>query len=205
MTKISTDPPAFRVRPAQPEEAGVFFAQTSEQDALMGGIGHVRMDFGGSGKEFWHTWHPRGAESLNTPEFKAELQQVVDKLRETVLKDLSSMRRFCYENGGKIPGGWSQNYGYVVETEHYEYCLRCNPVPGDYQAYLSCYDLNEQKINHAYRAGCPVCRIRAGMEGGIIYDENSEARKAARFLRTALPAVCNGCFGGRKRRCGICC
>ena len=118
----------------------------------MGGIGHVRMDFGGSGKEFWHTWHPRGAESLNTPEFKAELQQVVDKLRETVLKDLSSMRRFCYENGGKIPGGWSQNYGYVVETEHYEYCLRCNPVPGDYQAYLSCYDLNEQKINHAYGA-----------------------------------------------------
>ena len=88
MTKISTDPPAFRVRPAQPEEAGAFFAQTPEQDALMGGIGHVRMDFGGSGKEFWHTWHPRGAESLNTPEFKAELQQVVDKLRETVLKDL---------------------------------------------------------------------------------------------------------------------
>ena len=109
------------------------------------------MDFGGSGKEFWHTWHPRGEESLNTPEFKTELQQVVDKLRETVLKDLSSMRRFCYENGGKIPGGWSQNYGYVIETEHYEYCLRCNPVKGDYQAYLSCYDLNEQKINHAYQ------------------------------------------------------
>ena len=91
------------------------------------------------------------SEELNTPEFKAELQQVVDKLRETVLKDFSSMRRFCYENGGKIPGGWSQNYGYVVETEHYEYCLRCNPVQGDYQAYLSCYDLNEQKINHAYQ------------------------------------------------------
>ena len=136
MTKISTNPSAFRVRPAQPEEAGAFFAQTPEQDAQMGAIGHVRMDFGGSGKEFWHTWHPRGREELNSPKFKAELQQVVDKLRETVLKDFSSMRRFCYENGGKIPGGWSQNYGYVVETEHYEYCLRCNPVPGDYQAYL---------------------------------------------------------------------
>ena len=150
MMKTSTDPPAFRVRPAQPEEAGAFFAQTSEQDAQMGAIGHVRMDFGGSGKEFWHTWHPRGSEDLNTPEFKAELQQVVDKLRETVLKDLSSMRRFCHENGGKISGGWTQNYGYVVETERYEYCLRCNPVQGDYQAYLSCFDLDEQKINHAY-------------------------------------------------------
>ena len=150
MMKISTDSPAFRVRPAQPEEAGAFFAQTPEQNAQMGAIGCVRMDFGRSGTAFWHTWHPRGREELNSPEFKAELQQVVDTLRETVLKDLSSMRHFCYENGGKIPGGWSQNYGYVVETENYEYCLRCNPVPGDYQAHLLCYDLNEQKINHAY-------------------------------------------------------
>lgn len=46
MTKISTDPPAFRVRPAQPEEAGAFFAQTPEQNAQMGAIGCVRMDFG---------------------------------------------------------------------------------------------------------------------------------------------------------------
>ena len=151
MTKISTDLPAFHVRSAQPEEAGAFFAQTSEQDAQMGAIGHVRMDFGKSGTEFWHTWHPRGREELNSPEFKAELQQVVDTLRETVLKDLSSMQRFCCENGGDIPGGWSQNYGYVAETEHYEYCLRCNPVPGDYQAYLSCFDLDEQKIDHAYQ------------------------------------------------------
>ena len=151
MTKISTDPPAFCVRSAQPEEAGAFFAQTPEQNAQMGAIGCVRMDFGKRGTAFWHTWHPRGREELNSPEFKAELQRVVDKLRETVLKDLSSMQHFCHENGGDIPGGWTQNYGYVVETEQYEYCLRCNPVKGDYQAYLSCYDLNEQKINHAYQ------------------------------------------------------
>ena len=148
MTKISTDPPAFRVRAAQPEEAGAFFAQTPEQDAQMGAIGCVRMDFGGSGKEFWHTWHPRGREELNTPEFKAELQQVVDKLRETVLKDFSSMRRFCYENGGKIPGGWSQNYDYVVETEHYEYCLRCNPVQGDYYT--------DTPVNECPECGTPI-------------------------------------------------
>ena len=34
MTMTSTDSPAFYVRPAQPEEAGAFFAQTPEQDAL---------------------------------------------------------------------------------------------------------------------------------------------------------------------------
>lgn len=42
------------------------------------------------------------------------------------------MERFCYARGGKISGGWTQNYGYIVETEHYRYCLRCNPSPGDY-------------------------------------------------------------------------
>ena len=41
MMKISTDSPAFRVRPAQPEEAGAFFAQTPEQYAQMGAIGCV--------------------------------------------------------------------------------------------------------------------------------------------------------------------
>ena len=51
MTKISTNPSAFRGRPAQPEEAGAFFAQTPEQDAQMGAIGHVRMDFGKRGTE----------------------------------------------------------------------------------------------------------------------------------------------------------
>ena len=85
MTKISTDPPAFSVRPAQPEEVGAFFARLPEQDVQMGAIGCVRMDFGKRGTAFWHTWHPRGHEELNSPEFKAELQQVVDTLRETVL------------------------------------------------------------------------------------------------------------------------
>ena len=40
-----------------------------------------------------------------------------------------------------------QNYGYVVETENYRYCLRCNPVHGDYQAYLACFDLRVQEMN----------------------------------------------------------
>ena len=130
MTKISTDLPAFRVLPAQPEEAGAFFAQTPEQNAQMGAIGCVRMDFGRNGTAFWHTWHPRGREELNTPEFKADLQLVVDTLRETVLKDLSSMWRFCYENGGKIPGGWSQNYGYGwLDAETEEIVYNTNGMP----------------------------------------------------------------------------
>lgn len=37
------------------------------------------------------------------------------------------MEGYCRAHGGEISGGWQQNYGYIVETEHYRYYLRCNP------------------------------------------------------------------------------
>ena len=76
----------FHIRPARPEEAGLFYTPHPEEDRRLGTVGHVRMDFGRSGNEFWHTWWPRGPEELNSPAFKAELQQIVGKLREDVLK-----------------------------------------------------------------------------------------------------------------------
>ena len=139
----------FHIRPARPEEAGLFYTPHPEEDKRLGTVGHVRMDFGRSGNEFWHTWWPRGPEELNSPVFKAELQEVVDTLRESVLKNRFAMERFCYARGGKISGGWTQNYGYIVETEHYRYCLRCNLSPGDYNGYLTAYDLDVQRQNMA--------------------------------------------------------
>ena len=88
-------------------------AMTPEEDQRLGCIGHVRMDFGHRGQEFWHTWWPRGPEELNSPEFKAELQEVVDELRTSVLKDLAGMTKYCWGHGGEV-GGWPANYGYIV-------------------------------------------------------------------------------------------
>jgi hypothetical protein len=146
--EFPTDNRKFTLRPALPEEAGLFFALPKEQDAELGAIGHIRMDFGRSGKEFWHTWWPRGSEELNSPEFKAELTELVNELRESgPLKDLSAMYNYCSDYDGRIEGGWRQNYGYVVETEHYRYCLRCSPGQGDYHAYLTAFDLRVQQMN----------------------------------------------------------
>lgn len=137
----------FHIRPASPEEAGLFYALSPEEDAEQGAIGHVRIDFGRSGSEFHPSWWPRGPEELNTPAFKQELGEVVDELRLSVLKGLGSMHSYCSGHGGKIEGGvCCQNYGYVVETERYLYRLRCNPTPGDYQAYLSCFDKQAQTL-----------------------------------------------------------
>ena len=148
----------INLRPASHDESGLFYTLPSEKDEELGAIGHVRMDFGRDGDEFWHTWWPRGPEGLNTPEFKEELGRVVDALRLGVLKDLGSMRRFCREMGGEIAGGiCAQNYGYVVETDHYIYRLRCNPTPADYQAYLACFDKRAQRMGMAEQP--PVGRV----------------------------------------------
>ena len=161
MQKSNTQPnnTRFEIRPASPEEAGLFYAQLPVEDERLGAIGHVRMDFGRSGNEFWHTWWPRGPEELNSPAFKSELQEVVDELRESVLKNRFAMERYCYGHGGKISGGWVQNYGYVIETENYRYCLRCNPSPGDYNAYLTAFDLNVQRQNMARKEKPLVGRV----------------------------------------------
>ncbi len=143
----------FIPRPALPEEAGLFFALPEEQDAALGAIGHIRIDFGRGGDEFWHTWHPRGDEELNSPAFKAELTEVMNELREFgPLGNLAAMYRYCGEHDGKIEGGWRQNYGYFVETEHYRYCLRCSPGQGDYHAYLTAFDLQVQKMDMKLKA-----------------------------------------------------
>lgn len=136
-----------QMRPASPDESGLFYALPPERDEELGAIGHVRIDFGYRGQEFWHTWWPRGPEELNTPEFKEELTKVVNDLRLGVLKDLSSMRRYCWgrESGAITGGSCCQNYGFVLETDRYLYRLRCNPAEGDYQAYLGCFDKQVQK------------------------------------------------------------
>lgn len=127
----------YSLCPASPEEAGLFYAKTLEKSAELGAIGYLRMDFGRSGKQFWTTWFDEDSGKLNTPEFKAEIDEVVNTLRKSLLKDRASMRRFCSENGGKLSESYGiRQYGYIYESEHYRYCLRCKPQEGDYDGYL---------------------------------------------------------------------
>lgn len=142
-----------QLRPASIEEAGLFYSELDEaQDKVLGTVGHVRMDFGHGGKEFWHTWWPHNENRFNTLEFQEELQTVVDTLRANgPLKDLASMNTYCYKNGGAITTD-GRSYGYVLDTDHYRYCLRCTPSPGDYQGYLYCYDKRQQEMTQRNEA-----------------------------------------------------
>jgi hypothetical protein len=142
----------FTLRPALPEEARFFYDLPKVQDAKLGAIGKILIDFGKSGKGFWYRWLSKydeilnsPEESLNSPEFKAELKLLLSELRENgPLKDLTTMCRYCEEHGGQMEGSWLPNYGYVIERKNYRYLLRCDPNSGNgagYHAYLFAFDL----------------------------------------------------------------
>ena len=168
------------LRPASREEAGLFYS-VDEQDEVLGTVGHLRMDFGSSGQAFWHTWWPHNGDQFNTPEFKEALRRMVDALREDgPLQDLSSMRTYCLQHGGAITED-GRSYGYIAETEHYRFCLRCTPFPGDYQGYLYCYDLRQQSM-----------RQRDRLVGRVTYasgerQEFTDPREYLRTIREELP------------------
>ena len=172
----------IQLRPASVEEAGLFYSQMEESDdQALGTVGHLRMDFGQGGGEFWASWWGRGDEQLKTPEFQKELQQVVVELqRSGPLKDLKSMRAYCGSHGGAIEDDGA-TYGYIAETDHYRYCLRCTPLPGHYQGYLYCYDLCQQRMA---QKEAPVGRVTyAGGEEQTFTD----AQKYLDTIREELP------------------
>lgn len=163
-------------RPASHEEAGLFYSEPDQAlDEALGTVGHLRMDFGSGGKEFFHTWWPHNEDQFNTGEFKDDLQEVVDALRaDGPLKDLSAMRTYCHQNGGSITQD-GRSYGYIAETKHYRYCLRCTPFPGDHQGYLYCYDLRQQQMAHQNK---PIGRVT------FASGEQMEFTDAATFLQS---------------------
>ena len=117
----------------------MFYSSTPAENRC---VGHVRIDFGRDGTEFWHTWWPHEAcDRLKNARFTADLDDVIYELRKNLLKSLKGMRKFITDNkGARLDDGV---YGYHVETEQFEFFIRCIPYLGDYNAYVYCYAKEE--------------------------------------------------------------
>ncbi len=125
----------------------LYFSESEAQDKKNGCVGHLRGDFG-SGRQFYTTWWPHQNDTLNTPEFKKDLDRTVNWLREqpdSPLRDFDTMERSCalYMPSCEIKGGATPSCGFMVKTRQYVYMLRCAPVKGDYNFYCYCYRRQE--------------------------------------------------------------
>ena len=194
------------LKPASQEEAGLFYSD-EKQDEVLGTVGHLRIDFGSGGKSFWSTWWPHNADQLITPEFKRELQHTVDTLRrDGPLQSLTAMSSYCWKHGGEISKN-DRVYGYIAETEHYRFCLRCTPRPGEYQGYLYCYDLRQQRMQQQDQLVGRVTYVRVShLEASLLLgwsyaaeqrkcreEENHQDQPGRRLYQTLTGAMCSLC------------
>lgn len=114
----------------------MFYSYSQAEDKC---IGHLRIDFGKSGKEFYHSWFSHEAEKYNDAAFRKTLQSVVDNERKTMLKDRKSMRNYFSNHDGVLLEEYPVSRGFVVNRSNYEFYIRCTPHPGYYDAYIYCY------------------------------------------------------------------
>lgn len=125
--------PAFIISPSA--DASLFYSGSSAEARC---IGHLRIDFG-CGREFWTSWYPHAAHAHNGAAFKAELNDLMNTLRQTLFRDRAHMYSHIAEHPAPPLEPGRRAHGYIVRTERYEYFIRCMPEPGDYNAYVYCY------------------------------------------------------------------
>ena len=127
--------PDYAILPADVGESKMFYRNDTENSLC---VGYMRGDFGKNGGEFHHNWFDSDIKR-NTPAFKAEFQDVVDKLRQDILKDLKTTQDFCYKHPeARLPGD-IHRYGFKLETESRQYFVRCTTLQSDY-FYVFAYD-----------------------------------------------------------------
>ena len=170
---------SFALRPASIEEAGLFYSN-DEQDEALGTVGHLRLDFGHGFLPLRSTCYPHNDDQFDTLEFKILLREFLEAMQENgPLASLSSMEAYCQKHGGAITED-GQTYGYIWETERYRFCLRCTPSPFEYQGHLYCYDLWQQQI----QKNCPVGQVTYASNEQQIF---TDAQQYLQTIREELP------------------
>ena len=137
----------INIRAMTPDERGFAYTQPDLFETS-GCIGHLRVDMGNTGTQFFSSWDDHKAD-LKTAEFKNEFDAVINALRNDteyggILASRTALASYClrqpeslYENG--------REYGFRVDTDKYSYLLRLNPNRGEYAAY--CYAYEKEKLD----------------------------------------------------------
>lgn len=131
----------MEIRPLTPEEQKYTYSQSMQLEGQTGCIGHLRGDFAYSGYGFYTTWFDHRAQ-WKTEEFKAELDDVINALREDkgLLHNRYDMSAFAKRFPKSVfKGNYCTESCFRVDTDKYAYLLRCNPTRGDYNFYCYCY------------------------------------------------------------------
>lgn len=180
----------MQLREAKQPEWDLCFSDDKE-DEKRGCIGHVRIDFGRNGNEWWHTWWPH-QESMVTPEFIKDLNLVIDGIhRSGPLQNLSTMKKFCYAHPeAKMGDCWDGDaYCFMAEGEQFTYALRLSFTGYHIYAYAYDAEILRHYLDPAYQPKYTLMEVKQrGMTAYIEARNIQNALQAARIVRTHLKA-----------------
>lgn len=130
------------LRPMTATERMYSYTQSQQIMVQSGCIGHLRGDFGSSGKQFFSSWDDHRAD-LKSDAFKHEFDEVINALRGdekygAVFKNRGALLSLCARTPESSFGN-GREYGFRADTDHYSYMFRLNPGKGEYNIYCYCY------------------------------------------------------------------
>ena len=129
------------LRPMTQMEKMYCYSQSSQIRCQTGNIGYLRADMDTDGNGFHSSWNDFNKE-WNTPEFKAEFDQIINQLRfgdnsESFLANRRELMRYCLSHPAASIN--DNEYGFRADTKNYTYMMRLNPGKGEYNLYCYCY------------------------------------------------------------------
>ena len=150
---------SYELAPVRPFEQKYTYRQSQQISMQTGFIGYLRADMGASGKEFFSTWYDF-RESLRTPEFQVEFDNVINDIRSDggFLENIIALEKYCIAHSETRFDKYSCEYGVRVNTEKYSYLMRLNPNQGEYNLYCYCYE-KEWLNRHTRQANKGICFI----------------------------------------------
>lgn len=146
------------IRAMTPDEIGFGYTQP-ELFEQSGCIGHLRVDMGNTGTQFFSSWDNHQPK-LKTQAFKDEFDAVINALRSDpeyggILTSRPTLASYCLRHPeAALENG--REYCFRVDTDRYSYMLRLNSNRGDYAAYCYAYE-KEALDNHLY--GKPIDQV----------------------------------------------
>ena len=171
------------------EERKYTYTQSTQIMSQTGCIGHLRADMGSDGEAFFSSWNDHRGD-LNTPEFKEDIDRVINTLREDLLKSRGSISKYCSTHP-EASFGNDREWGARVDTDEYAYLMRLNPNRGEYNLYCYCYKrawLNQhlEKAENGIRFIDPrykeLFRVQDGQCVRISYADGKEDVCPARYI-----------------------
>lgn len=144
----------YEMRAMTEEEDKYTFVQSSQICGQTGLIGYLRADMDSDGNGFFSNWFDL-RKDLKTDEFKTELDEVINSLREEgdILHNRGALAVYCRNTPQARMKTEQEYYGVRVDTDKYAYLMRLNPNKGEYNLYCYCYrrDWLDDHIKQARR------------------------------------------------------